>query len=273
MQSASQPSEAKPQRTGSSRVGWILFAIGFLGWAVFATLPAITQYRQGLPFRSGILASSVYSSYGLPLTALGQAIVAYFRPAAIGVQPLWILAGLTVAFLVFDRPAEAGNLWPIAIILGYLPLYLVFLFAGIVGQSLEPGARRAGAFRIGSALFAIGFLAWAAFALTGALLHAPRSPTGPVVSWHYFVVALPLMAFASLLGAYRFPITLWRQPIWLLAGHLLAMALFDLWILETGKMGTGDLLLRIVVVGVPLCATLFVLTALGSALRRRAGRA
>ena len=271
MQSATQPFEAKPQRTGSSRVGWILFAIGFLGWAVFAALPAITHYRQGLPFRSGILESMVYHAYGVPLTALGQTIVAYFRPAAIGVQPLWILAGLTVAFLVFDRPAEAGNLWPIAIILTYPPLYLVFLFAGIVGQALEPGARRAGAFRIGSTLFAIGFLAGAAFALTGPLLLAPRSPIGPLVNWRYYVVALPLLALAGLVGAYRFPITLWRQPIWLLAGHLLALGLYFL-ILETGKMGAGDLLLGIVAVGVPLSAMLFLLTALGSALRQWAGR-
>ncbi len=109
----------------------MLAAAGFLAWASFAALPALSGrgFAEAWDTRA-------YWAAGLPLLALAHAAAGYATPLGLSRLPLWALAGHGVSAVLLHRAGSDAGLLPLALVIVALPLYSLLLAAAWAGRQL-----------------------------------------------------------------------------------------------------------------------------------------
>ena len=107
-----------------------LFAAGFALWALTSALPLGEAVREGWD-------RPVYWQIGLPAVFVTQIVVAMVSKERLTLAPLWVLLGHTVAMLFVARADASIGLLPLSVLFVGVPLYLLLLAAGFIGQTIR----------------------------------------------------------------------------------------------------------------------------------------
>jgi hypothetical protein len=105
----------------------VLFAAGFLLWALTSGLPVTEPIREGWD-------RSAYMQIGFPLVFLTQVVVARYSSEKMLRAPLWAILGHVAAMLVIYPPGAGLGLLPLAVIVVGLPFYLMLVIASFIGR-------------------------------------------------------------------------------------------------------------------------------------------
>ena len=107
----------------------LMFAAGFLLWAITSIFPMLDRIREGWDGLG-------YWQIGVPIVLvmqLGAALVSSERPSW---APLWVLLGHAFAMLLIHPPGADFRLLPFTIVFIGLPAYGVLFMTALIGRKL-----------------------------------------------------------------------------------------------------------------------------------------
>ena len=107
----------------------LMFAAGFLLWAITSIFPILDRIREGWDGLG-------YWQIGVPIVLvmqLGAALVSRERPS---LSPLWVLAGHALAMMLIHRAGADLGLVPLALVFIGLPAYAVLFMTALMGRKL-----------------------------------------------------------------------------------------------------------------------------------------
>jgi len=107
----------------------LMFAAGFLLWAITSIFPMLDRIREGWDGLG-------YWQIGVPIVLvmqLGAALVSSERPS---LSPLWVLAGHALAMMLIHPAGADLGLVPLAVVFIGLPAYAVLFMTALIGRKL-----------------------------------------------------------------------------------------------------------------------------------------
>jgi len=108
----------------------VLFAAGFLLWALSSTLPALDHIREGWD-------SAPYWQIGVPIVLTIALAASAMSGERAWRTPLWLLFGHVSAMALIHPSGTDLGLLPLTLVFIGLPAYAVLFVVALVGRSLS----------------------------------------------------------------------------------------------------------------------------------------
>ena len=108
----------------------VLFAAGFLLWALPSTLPMLDRIREGWD-------EAPYWQIGVPLVLVIALVASAASDERAWRSPLWVLFGHLCAMVLIHPSGTDLGLLPLTLVFIGLPAYAVLFIVALVGRTLS----------------------------------------------------------------------------------------------------------------------------------------
>jgi len=108
----------------------VLFAAGFLLWALSSTLPMLDRIREGWD-------DAPYWQIGVPLVLVISLAVSAASGERAWRTPLWVLLGHFFAMVLIHPSGTDLGLLPLTLVFIGLPAYVLLFVVALVGRTLS----------------------------------------------------------------------------------------------------------------------------------------